>query len=324
VKSQPKAPTFTRVFADALIREAEEDDKIVAITAAMPSGTGLDIFEKRFPERMFDVGIAEQHAVTFAAGMATEGMKPFCAIYSTFLQRAYDQVVHDVALQNLPVRFAMDRAGLVGSDGATHAGSFDLAYLGCLPGMTIMAAADEAELVHMVATAAAYNEGPIAFRFPRGEGTGVALPVRGEILAIGRGRVLVEGEDVAILSLGGRLESALMAAERLEGSGIGVTVADARFAKPIDRDLVRQLARNHALLITIEEGSMGGFGAHVLQFLANEGLLRPGLDIRTMTLPDTFQDHDDPAKQYQAAGLDADSIVALVSSRIVKRARKQA
>jgi len=324
VKSQAKAPTFTRVFADALIREAEEDDKIVAITAAMPSGTGLDVFEKRFPERTFDVGIAEQHAVTFAAGMATEGMKPFCAIYSTFLQRAYDQVVHDVALQNLPVRFAMDRAGLVGADGATHAGSFDIAYLGCLPGMIIMAAADEAELVHMVATAAAYNEGPIAFRFPRGEGTGVALPARGETLPIGRGRILAEGEDVAILSLGARLETSLLAAERLEAAGIGVTVADARFAKPLDKDLVRQLARNHALLVTIEEGAMGGFGAHVLQFLANEGLLRPGLDIRTMTLPDVFQDHDDPAKQYAAAGLDADAIVALVSSRIVKRARKQA
>jgi 1-deoxy-D-xylulose-5-phosphate synthase len=324
VKSQPKAPTFTRVYADALIAEAEADDKIVAITAAMPSGTGLDIFGKRFPERTFDVGIAEQHAVTFAAGMATEGMKPFCTIYSTFLQRAYDQVVHDVALQNLPVRFAMDRAGLVGADGSTHAGSFDIAYLGCLPGMTIMAAADEAELVHMVATAAAYNEGPIALRFPRGEGTGVAMPARGEILPIGRGRILVEGEDVAILSLGARLETALIAAQRLEASGIGVTVADARFAKPIDRDLVRQLARNHALLITIEEGAMGGFGAHVLQFLANDGLLRPGLDIRTMALPDVFQDHDDPLKQYAAAGLDADSIVALVSSRIVKRARKQA
>jgi 1-deoxy-D-xylulose-5-phosphate synthase len=324
VKSQPKAPTYTRVFADALIREAEGDDKIVAITAAMPSGTGLDVFEKRFPERTFDVGIAEQHAVTFAAGMATEGMKPFCAIYSTFLQRAYDQVVHDVALQSLPVRFAMDRAGLVGADGATHAGCFDIAYLGCLPGMIIMAAADEAELVHMVATAAAYNEGPIAFRFPRGEGTGVAMPERGEILPIGRGRVLVEGEDVAILSLGSRLETALLAAERLAASGIGVTVADARFAKPLDRDLVRQLARNHALLVTIEEGAMGGFGAHVLQFIANEGLLRPGLDIRTMMLPDVFQDHDDPTKQYATAGLDADSIVALVSSRIVKRARKQA
>ena len=324
VKSQPKAPSYTRVFADALIREAEDDETIVAITAAMPSGTGLDIFEKRFPNRMFDVGIAEQHAVTFAAGMATEGLKPFCAIYSTFLQRAYDQVVHDVAIQNLPVRFALDRAGLVGADGATHAGSFDLAYLGCLPGMTIMAAADEAELVHMVATAAAYNEGPIAFRFPRGEGTGVALPARGEVLAIGRGRVLVEGEDVAILSLGARLPTALLAAEQLESLGIGTTVADARFAKPIDKDLVRELARNHAMLVTIEEGAMGGFGAHVLQYLANEGLLRPGLEIRTMTLPDVFQDHDDPAKQYAAAGLDAQSIVNLVAARIVKKARKHA
>jgi 1-deoxy-D-xylulose-5-phosphate synthase len=324
VKAQAKAPSYTRVFADALIREAEEDETIVAITAAMPSGTGLDIFEKRFPNRMFDVGIAEQHAVTFAAGMATEGLKPFCAIYSTFLQRAYDQVVHDVAIQNLPVRFALDRAGLVGADGATHAGSFDLAYLGCLPGMTIMAAADEAELVHMVATAAAYNEGPIAFRFPRGEGTGVALPARGEVLPIGRGRVLVEGEDVAILSLGARLPVALLAAEQLDSLGIGTTVADARFAKPIDKDLVRELARNHAMLVTIEEGAAGGFGAHVLHYLANEGLLRPGLEIRTMTLPDVFQDHDDPVKQYAAAGLDAQSIVNLVAARIVKKARKHA
>jgi 1-deoxy-D-xylulose-5-phosphate synthase len=324
VKSVPKAPTFTRVFADALIREAEADDRIVAITAAMPSGTGIDIFEKRFPDRTFDVGIAEQHAVTFAAGMATEGMKPFCAIYSTFLQRAYDQIVHDVAIQNLPVRFALDRAGLVGADGATHAGSFDLAYLGCLPGMTIMAASDEAELFHMVATAAAYDEGPIAFRFPRGEGTGVTLPQRGEILSIGRGRVILEGEDVAILSLGCRLQSALEAAERLADIGIGTTVVDARFAKPFDRDLVRQLVRNHAMLVTIEEGAMGGFGAHVLQYIANEGLLRPGFEIRTMTLPDIFQDHDDPIRQYAAAGLDADSIVRLISARIVKKARKQA
>jgi len=324
VKSAPKAPTYTRVFADALIREAEEDEKIVAITAAMPSGTGIDLFEKRFPNRTFDVGIAEQHAVTFAAGMATEGMKPFCAIYSTFLQRAYDQIVHDVVLQRLPVRFALDRAGLVGADGATHAGSFDLAYLGCLPGMTIMAAADEAELVHMVATAAAFDEGPIAFRFPRGEGTGVALPARGEVLPIGRGRVILEGEDAAILSLGGRLEAALIAAERVAARGITVTVADARFAKPFDSDLVRQLVRNHAMLVTIEEGAMGGFGAHILQFLANEGLLRPGLEIRTMTLPDIFQDHDDPVKQYAEAGLDADSIARLVSARIVRKARKQA
>jgi len=324
VKSAARAPTYTRVFADALIREAEADARIVAITAAMPSGTGLDIFEKRFPERTFDVGIAEQHAVTFAAGMAAEGMKPFCAIYSTFLQRAYDQIVHDVAIQNLPVRFALDRAGLVGADGPTHAGSFDLAYLGCLPHMTIMAAADEAELVHMVATAAAFDDGPIAFRFPRGEGAGVGLPERGEILEIGRGRLLREGEDVAILSLGTRLESAFIAADRLSASRIGVTVADARFAKPFDRDLVEQLARHHRMLVIIEEGAMGGFGAHVLQYLANEQLLRPGLEIRSMTLPDVFQDHDDPAKQYAAAGLDADSIVNLIAARIVKKARLRA
>ncbi len=319
-----KAPSYTSVFADALIREAEEDDRIVAITAAMPSGTGLDRFQKRFPNRTFDVGIAEQHAVTFAAGMATEGLKPFCAIYSTFLQRAYDQIVHDVAIQHLPVRFALDRAGLVGADGATHAGSFDLAYLGCLPGMTIMAAADEAELAHMVATAAAYNDGPIAFRFPRGEGTGVTMPARGEVLAIGRGRVMREGNDVAILSLGARLAASLLAADRLAASGISATVADARFAKPIDRDLVRQLARHHAMLVTVEEGAMGGFGAHVLQFLANEGLLRPGLEIRTLTLPDIFQDHDDPAKQYATAGLDADGIAEVVETRIVKKLLKQA
>lgn len=290
----------------------------------MPSGTGLDRFQKHFPKRVFDVGIAEQHAVTFAAGMATEGLKPFCAIYSTFLQRAYDQIVHDVAIQHLPVRFALDRAGLVGADGATHAGSFDLAYLGCLPGMTIMAAADEAELAHMVATAAAYNDGPIAFRFPRGEGTGVTMPARGEVLAIGRGRVMREGNDVAILSLGARLAASLLAADRLAASGISATVADARFAKPIDRDLVRQLARHHAMLVTVEEGAMGGFGAHVLQFLANEGLLRPGLEIRTLTLPDIFQDHDDPAKQYATAGLDADGIAEVVETRIVKKLLKQA
>jgi 1-deoxy-D-xylulose-5-phosphate synthase len=322
-KSSPKAPSFTKVFADALIREAEEDDKIVAITAAMPTGTGLDLFEKRFPNRMFDVGIAEQHGVTFAAGMAAEGLKPFCAIYSTFLQRAYDQVVHDVAIQNLPVRFAIDRAGLVGADGATHAGSFDLAYLGCLPGMTIMAASDEAELVHMVATAAAYSEGPIAFRYPRGEGSGVAMPVRGEILAIGRGRIVCEGEDVAILSLGGRLQASLQAAQRLSADGIAATVADARFAKPIDFDLVRQLVRHHTMLVTVEEGSIGGFGAQILQFLANEGLLRTGLEIRILTLPDSFQDHDDPAKQYAQAGLDADGIARIISAQIVKKSRKR-
>ncbi len=323
-KSTPKAPTYTRVFADALVREAEADPNIVAITAAMPSGTGLDIFEKRFPQRMFDVGIAEQHAVTFAAGLAAEGMKPFCAIYSTFLQRAYDQVVHDVAIQNLPVRFAMDRAGLVGADGPTHAGSFDLAYLGCLPHMTIMAPANEAELVHMVATAAAFDEGPIALRFPRGEGTGAAMPTRGEILPIGRGRVVREGSDVAILTLGARLEAALVAAEMLSDVGIDATVADARFAKPFDRELVKQLVRHHGMLVTVEEGAMGGFGAHVLQHLANEGLLRPGLEVRTMTLPDIFQDHDDPAKQYMTAGLDADSIFNLIAARIANKTLRHA
>ena len=324
VKSAAKAPTYTRVFADALVREAEADAKIVAITAAMPSGTGLDIFEKRFPRRMFDVGIAEQHAVTFAAGLAAEGMKPFCAIYSTFLQRAYDQVVHDVAIQNLPVRFAMDRAGLVGADGPTHAGSFDLAYLGCLPNMTILAAADEAELVHMVATAAAFDDGPIALRFPRGEGTGAVLPEQGEVLAIGRGRVVREGSDVAILTLGARLEAALVAAEMLSDVGIDATVADARFAKPFDRDLVKQLVRHHGMLVTVEEGAMGGFGAHVLQHLANEGLLRPGLEVRTMTLPDVFQDHDDPAKQDATAGLDADSIFNLIAARIANKTLRHA
>jgi 1-deoxy-D-xylulose-5-phosphate synthase len=324
VKAKASAPTYTKVFAEALIKEAEHDPRIVAITAAMPSGTGLDLFEKKFPDRMFDVGIAEQHAVTFAAGLATEGLKPFCAIYSSFLQRAYDQLVHDVVLQNLPVRFAMDRAGLVGADGATHAGSFDLAYLGCLPHMVVMAASDEAELTHMVATAAAYNEGPIAFRYPRGEGTGIAIPERGQILAIGKGRILREGEDVAILSLGTRLSASLSAADFLLEKGISCTVADARFAKPLDSDLVRRLARKHRLLITIEEGAAGGFGAQVLHLLANEGLLRPGLEIRNLTLPDIFQDHDDPARQYVQAGLDADSIAALVASRFVKKAMARA
>jgi 1-deoxy-D-xylulose-5-phosphate synthase len=319
-KATASAPTYTRVFADALIAEAERDPKIVAITAAMASGTGLDIFEKRFPDRMFDVGIAEQHAVTFAAGLATEGLKPFCAIYSTFLQRAYDQVVHDVALQHLPVRFAMDRAGLVGADGATHAGSFDLAYLGCLPGFVIMAAADEAELVHMVATAAAYGEGPIAFRYPRGEGMGVALPARGQVLPIGKGRVLREGSDVAILSLGTRLKPALAAADYLDTRGVSVTVADARFAKPLDEDLIRRLVRHHRMLVTVEEGAVGGFGAHVLQFVANAGLLRPGFEIRTVGLPDKFQDHDDPARQYDTAGLGGEGIAALIAAQVLKKA----
>jgi 1-deoxy-D-xylulose-5-phosphate synthase len=320
-KSVAKAPTYTAVFAKALIAEAKADPTVVAITAAMPSGTGLDTFGKAFPERTFDVGIAEQHAVTFAAGLATEGIKPFAVIYSTFLQRAYDQVVHDVAIQNLPVRFAMDRAGLVGADGATHAGSFDLAYLCCLPNFVVMAAADEAELMHMTATAAAYNDGPIAFRYPRGEGTGVALPERGEVLPIGKGRIVREGKEVAILSLGTRLEAAKAAAAALAEEGISCTVADARFAKPIDTDLIRRLVRNHGMLVTIEEGSSGGFGAQVLHFIANEGLLRPGFDIRTMTLPDLFQEHDSPDKQYETAGLAAADIVRVVKTHFVKKAQ---
>ena len=319
-KSQAAAPTYTRVFADALVKEAEKDPKIVAITAAMASGTGLDIFEKHFPDRMFDVGIAEQHAVTFAAGLATEGMKPFCAIYSTFLQRAYDQVVHDVALQHLPVRFAMDRAGLVGADGATHAGSFDLAYLGCLPGFVIMAAADEAELAHMVATAAAYDDGPIAFRYPRGEGVGVPLPEQGQVLPIGKGRVLKEGKDVAILSLGTRLKPSLAAADYLQTRGISCTVADARFAKPLDQDLIRRLVRHHRLLVTVEEGAIGGFGAQVLQFLVNNDLLRPGVEVRNLMLPDQFQDHDDSVRQYDAAGLNGDGIAGVIAARVLKLA----
>ena len=320
-QSKPKAnaPSYTRVFADALIKAAREDDKIVAVTAAMPSGTGLDFFGQEFPKRTFDVGIAEQHAVTFAAGLATEGYKPFCAIYSTFLQRAYDQVMHDVSLQKLPVRFAIDRAGLVGADGATHAGSFDVAYLGVLPEMTIMAAADEAELVHMVATAAAYNEGPIAFRYPRGEGVGVELPTFGDILEIGKGRVLREGTSVAILSLGTRLAEALRAADLLGAYGLSTTVADARFAKPLDRNLIRQLAAHHEVLITIEEGSVGGFGSFVMQALAEDGALdgagrRVPLKFRSMVLPDTYQDHDKPERLYAQAGLDAKAIVAKVLS----------
>ena len=318
-KAKGNAPTYTDVFAGELIRQAEADPRIVAVTAAMPSGTGLDKFEATFPGRTFDVGIAEQHAVTFAAGLATEGYKPFCAIYSTFLQRAYDQVVHDVAIQNLPVRFAMDRAGLVGADGATHAGSFDIAYLACLPNMVVMAAADEAELAHMVATAAAYDEGPIAFRYPRGEGVGVTIPERAEALPIGKGRVLREGSDVAILSLGTRLADALAAAELLTDLGISCTVADARFAKPIDCDLVKRLARHHQMLITLEEGSAGGFGARVLHYLANEDLMRGGLIVRTLTLPDRYQDHDDMAKQYAEAGLDALGIARTVAAHFAAK-----
>ena len=320
-QSKPKAnaPSYTRVFADALIKAAREDDKIVAVTAAMPSGTGLDFFGTEFPKRTFDVGIAEQHAVTFAAGLATEGYKPFCAIYSTFLQRAYDQVMHDVSLQKLPVRFAIDRAGLVGADGATHAGAFDVAYLGVLPDMTIMAAADEAELVHMVATAAAYNEGPIAFRYPRGEGVGIELPTFGTVLDIGKGRVLREGTRVAILSLGTRLAEALHAADLLGAQGLSTTVADARFAKPLDRQLIAQLAAHHEVLITIEEGSVGGFGSFVMQALAEDGALdgagrRVPLKFRSMVLPDAYQDHDKPDRLYAQAGLDAKAIVAKVLS----------
>jgi len=320
-KPPSNAPSYTKVFADALIREAQADDRIVAVTAAMPSGTGLDHFGAAFPARTFDVGIAEQHAVTFAAGLATEGYKPFCAIYSTFLQRAYDQVVHDVALQNLPVRFALDRAGLVGADGATHAGSFDIAYLGCLPNMVVMAAADEAELMHMVATAADYDDGPIAFRYPRGEGVGIEMPERGQVLPIGKGRMIREGSGIAILSLGTRLGEVLKAADELEKQGLSISVADARFAKPLDEALVRKLAREHDILITIEEGSVGGFGAFVAHFLAEEGLLDGALKFRAMTLPDTYQEHDSPAKMYAEAGLDAKGIVAKVQSLLAKAAK---
>jgi 1-deoxy-D-xylulose-5-phosphate synthase len=312
-KAKANAPAYTKVFGESLIGEARRDDKIVAVTAAMPTGTGIDLFGKEFPTRTFDVGIAEQHAVTFAAGMATEGYKPFCAIYSTFLQRAYDQVVHDVAIQNLPVRFALDRAGLVGADGPTHAGSFDVAYLGCLPNMVVMAAADEAELVHMVATAAAYDAGPIAFRYPRGEGVGVDMPEQGVPLAIGKGRVVKEGSRIAILSLGTRLSEALKAAEELEARGLSTTVADARFAKPLDEELILRLARDHEVLITVEEGSIGGFGSYVLQLLADKGALDRGtLKVRSMVLPDLYLDQDKPERMYAKAGLDAAGIVTKV------------
>jgi len=323
VKPKANAPSYTAVFADSLIKEAERDDKIVAITAAMPSGTGLDIFGKAFPARTFDVGIAEQHAVTFAAGLATEGYKPFCAIYSTFLQRGYDQVVHDVAIQNLPVRFAIDRAGLVGADGSTHAGSFDVSYLGILPNFVVMAAANEAELVHMVATAAAYDAGPIAFRFPRGEGVGIDMPAQGEILDIGKGRIVREGNKVAILSLGTRLAEALKAAEDLATYGISTTVADARFAKPLDRDLIRRLAASHEVLITIEEGTVGGFGSFVMQALAEDGLLDGrGLKVRSMVLPDIFMDQDKPDVLYAKAGLDAKALVAKVLETLGQDVKK--
>ena len=311
-KGTPNAPAYQKVFAKALIKEAERDDKIVGITAAMPSGTSLDMFAEAFPDRCYDVGIAEQHAVTFAAGLAADGMKPFAAIYSTFLQRAYDSVVHDVALQNLPVRFPMDRAGLVGADGQTHAGAYDIAYLGCLPNMVIMAAGDEADLVHQTATAVAYDEGPIAYRYPRGEGVGVDMPEHGKILEIGKGRIMKEGSKVALLALGGRLIEALKAADTLENQGISTTVADARFAKPLDHDLILQLVRNHEAVITIEEGSRGGFGAFVLHFLADQGLLDNGVKIRTMVLPDVFQDQDSPVKMYDEARLNAAQIVEKV------------
>ncbi|HEY6579402.1 MAG TPA: 1-deoxy-D-xylulose-5-phosphate synthase, partial [Rhizomicrobium sp.] len=309
-KSAAKAPSYTKVFAEALIAEAEKDERIVAITAAMPSGTGLDLFAKRFPERCFDVGIAEQHGVTFAAGLAAEGLKPFATIYSTFLQRAYDQVVHDVAIQSLPVRFAMDRAGLVGADGPTHAGSFDVTYLATLPGFVVMAAADEVELTHMVATAAQIDDRPSAVRYPRGEGLGLARPAAGTPLEIGKGRVIREGATIALLSLGTRLGECLAAAERLSAYGLSATVADARFAKPLDRDLIRRLAREHEVLVTVEEGAVGGFASHVMQFLACEGLLDLGLKIRPMVLPDRFIDHDSPERMYEAAGLDSRAIVA--------------
>ncbi|HEX4157348.1 MAG TPA: 1-deoxy-D-xylulose-5-phosphate synthase [Rhizomicrobium sp.] len=309
-KSAAKAPSYTKVFAEALIAEAEKDERIIAITAAMPSGTGLDLFAKRFPNRCFDVGIAEQHAVTFAAGLAAEGMKPFATIYSTFLQRAYDQVVHDVAIQSLPVRFAMDRAGLVGADGPTHAGSFDVTYLATLPGFVVMAAADEVELMNMVATAAQIDDRPSAVRYPRGEGIGLERPKAGTPLEIGKGRIVREGTTIALLSLGTRLAECLAAAERLSAYGLSVTVADARFAKPLDQDLIRRLAREHEVMITIEEGSVGGFAAHVMQFLAWDGLLESGLKFRPMILPDRFIDHDSPERMYEAAGLDAKSIVA--------------
>jgi 1-deoxy-D-xylulose-5-phosphate synthase len=318
VKPKANAPSYTRVFGETLTKLAVQDDKIIGITAAMPSGTGMDIFANSFPKRMFDVGIAEQHAVTFAAGLASEGYKPFCAIYSTFMQRAYDQIVHDVALQNLPVRFALDRAGLVGADGATHAGSFDVAYLGCLPNMVVMAAADEAELVHMVTTAAAYERGPIAFRYPRGDGVGVDMPAEGKILEIGKGRIVKEGSLIALLSLGTRLKECLMAADELAARGLSTTVADARFAKPIDTELIEHLARTHEVLITIEEGSTGGFGCFVLQHLSDTGLLEKGAKVRTMVLPDLFLDQDKPEKLYARAGLDSHAIVERVLTCLPK------
>ena len=323
-KSIPNAPSYTSVFGNQLVKQAEKDEKIVGITAAMPGGTGMKIFGQAFPDRMFDVGIAEQHAVTFAAGLAADGFKPFAAIYSTFLQRGYDQVVHDVCIQNLPVRFAMDRAGLVGADGPTHAGAFDIAYLGCLPNMVLMAAADEADLARMVATSVAYDEGPMGFRYARGEATGIEIPEDPEVLEIGKGRILREGSQIAILSYGTRLGEAMMAAQQLETLGLSATVADARFAKPLDHDLVGRLADEHQVLITIEEGSVGGFGAFVLHALSDMGRLDNGLKIRTTTLPDTFIDQDTPENMYMQAGLDADSIVETVFKALGQTLSEQA
>jgi len=322
-KSKSNAPSYQKVFGESLIKEAAKDKRIIGITAAMPSGTGIDLFQKAFPERTYDVGIAEQHAVTFAAGMATEGFKPFAAIYSTFLQRAYDQVVHDVAIQKLPVRFAMDRAGLVGADGPTHAGSFDIAYLGCLPGFVLMAAGDEADLVHMVATQAALDDCPSALRYPRGEGVGVTMPEEGKPLEIGKGRILKEGHKIALLSYGTRLSECLTAAEELAAYGLSTTVADARFAKPLDTDLVLRLARHHEVLVTIEEGSIGGFGSYVMQTLAEASVLDRGLKVRSMVLPDSFIDQDSPNAMYAKAGLDAKGIVAKVFEALGKDLRTE-
>jgi 1-deoxy-D-xylulose-5-phosphate synthase len=308
-KGKAGPPAYTKVFADALVAEARKDDRIVAITAAMPAGTGLDIFEKEFPDRCFDVGIAEQHAVTFAAGLAAEGIKPFCAIYSTFLQRGYDQLVHDVAVQHLPVRFALDRAGLVGADGATHAGTYDLAYICCLPDFVVMAPSDEVELTNMVATAVSIDDRPSAIRYPRGEGYGYEIPAEGAVMPIGKGRIVREGTAVAVLSLGTRLQESIKAAEKLAARGLSTTVADARFAKPLDFDLIRQLARHHEVLITVEEGSSGGFGSHVLEFLARDGLLDHGLKVRPLVLPDYFMEHGKPEALYETAGINASGIV---------------
>ncbi|SEB88715.1 1-deoxy-D-xylulose-5-phosphate synthase [Nitratireductor aquibiodomus] len=323
-KAPANAPSYTKVFAQSLVQEAREDERIVAVTAAMPSGTGLDLFEKEFPERIFDVGIAEQHAVTFAAGLATEGLRPFAAIYSTFLQRGYDQVVHDVALQNLPVRFAIDRAGFVGADGPTHCGAFDITYLASLPNFVVMAASDEAELRHMVRTAVEHDQGPIAFRYPRGNGVGVEMPERGEVLELGRGRVMREGTKVALLSLGSRLEDCLKAADELDAAGLSTTVADARFAKPLDTALIRRLALEHEVLIPIEEGAIGGFGSHVLHFLAHEGLLESGVKVRPMAMPDRFINHAKPERMVEDAGLDAGAIVRTVFAALGQSAESAA